>query len=134
MPHDAYQHIGDYMMPLFPPQPSDLGFLFGTRHGVPEFCEAAYALWREGMFQRLLVSGGTTGGQARSEAELIGEFNFLQQIAQAFSGALQRAAVQRIGSVFGEGIKSEFHDMTSWLPQRWPVRPMRSRTHMDVTA
>ena len=73
MPNDAFQHIGDYMMPLFPPQPSDLGFLFGTRHGVPEFCEAAYALWREGMFQHLLISGGKTGGQPLSEAELIGQ-------------------------------------------------------------
>ena len=73
MPNDAFQHIGDYMMPLLPPLPSDLGFLFGTRHGVPEFCEAAYALWREGMFQHLLISGGKTGGQPLSEAELIGQ-------------------------------------------------------------
>lgn len=73
VPDDAYQRIGDYMMPSFPPQPSDLGFLFETRHGVPEFCEAAHALWQQGMFQRLLVSGGKTGGHARSEAEFIGE-------------------------------------------------------------
>jgi len=73
MSHDAFQPIGDYMMPSFPPQPSDLGFLFGTRHGVPEFCEAALALWRAGMFRHLLVSGGRTGGQSTTEAELIGE-------------------------------------------------------------
>jgi len=40
---------------------------------VPEFCEAAYSLWREGMFQHLLISGGKTGGQPLSEAELIGQ-------------------------------------------------------------
>jgi uncharacterized SAM-binding protein YcdF (DUF218 family) len=67
------QRIGDYMMPAFPPQPSDLGFLFGTRHGIPEFCAATHALWTEGMFKRLLVSGGRTGGQARAEADIIGE-------------------------------------------------------------
>lgn len=67
------QLIADYMMPVFPASPSDLGFLFGTRHGVPEFCEAAYALWRDGMFRRLLVSGGRTRGMPESEAELIGE-------------------------------------------------------------
>lgn len=67
------QRIADYMMPAFPPAPSELGFLFGTRHGVLQFCDTAHALWRQGMFRRLLVSGGATGGQARTEAELIGE-------------------------------------------------------------
>jgi uncharacterized SAM-binding protein YcdF (DUF218 family) len=67
------QRIADYVMPAFPPAPSDLGFLFGTRHGVAEFCEAAHALWQGGMFKRLLVSGGATAGQPRPEAEVIGE-------------------------------------------------------------
>lgn len=67
------QHIADYMMPACPPRPSDLDFLFGTRHGVAEFCQATLALWEQGMFKRLLVSGGRTGGIARSEAAIIGE-------------------------------------------------------------
>lgn len=67
------QHIAGYMMPSFPPRPSDLGFLFGTRHGVDEFCRTTLALWEQDMFKCLLVSGGRTGGLARSEAELIGE-------------------------------------------------------------
>jgi uncharacterized SAM-binding protein YcdF (DUF218 family) len=67
------QRIAEYTMPVFPARESDLGFLFGTRHGIPEFCEAACSLWREGMFKRLLVSGGKTGGSARAEAEIIGE-------------------------------------------------------------
>ncbi len=67
------QGIADYVMPSFPASPSDLGFLFGTRHGVPEFCEATYKLWQDGMFSRLLVSGGLTGGSPVAEAELIGE-------------------------------------------------------------
>lgn len=71
MPPSEFQRIGDYMMPPFPAQPSDIGFLFGTRHGVEQFCEAAWRLWRDGMFSRLLVSGGKTGGQPRAEAEVI---------------------------------------------------------------
>jgi uncharacterized SAM-binding protein YcdF (DUF218 family) len=67
------QLIADYMMPAFPPRRSDLGILFGTRHGIPEFCETAYKLWAGGMFERLLVSGGRTGDLVRSEAEIIGE-------------------------------------------------------------
>jgi uncharacterized SAM-binding protein YcdF (DUF218 family) len=65
--------IAEYMMPSLPPSPSDLGFLFGTRHGVQEFCEATRALWHEGMFSRLLVSGGQTMGLPKAEAEVIGE-------------------------------------------------------------
>jgi uncharacterized SAM-binding protein YcdF (DUF218 family) len=67
------QHIAEYMMPEFPARRSDLGFLFGTRHGVPEFCQAAYALWQQGMFKHLLVSGGQTGDLARVEADIIGD-------------------------------------------------------------
>lgn len=65
--------IGRYVMPPFPPCPSDLGFLFGTRHGVPEFCDAAYRLWQDGMFRRLLVSGGRTGGLPFAEADVIAD-------------------------------------------------------------
>lgn len=60
-------------MPSFPVCVSDLGFLFGTRHGVPEFCEVAHGLWQEGMFSRLLVSGGRTGSSPRAEADVIAE-------------------------------------------------------------
>jgi hypothetical protein len=73
MNHKDLQLIADYMMPVLPPRRSDLGLLFGTRHGVPEFCEAAYALWVDGMFERLLVSGGAAGKQVRTEAEIISE-------------------------------------------------------------
>jgi hypothetical protein len=54
MSHDDLKRIAQYIMPSFPPRVSDLGFLFGTRHGVPEFCEAAYGLWQRGMFKHLL--------------------------------------------------------------------------------
>jgi uncharacterized SAM-binding protein YcdF (DUF218 family) len=67
------ERIADYMMPVFPARRSDLGFLFGTRHGIPEFCSAAYTLWQEGMFKRLLISGGRTADLERAEAEIIGE-------------------------------------------------------------
>jgi DUF218 domain len=67
------QLIAEYMMPSLPACPSDLGFLFGTRHGVPKFCEATYALWQDGMFSRLLVSGGQTAGLPQAEAEIIAE-------------------------------------------------------------
>jgi uncharacterized SAM-binding protein YcdF (DUF218 family) len=65
--------IADYVMPQVEEGRADLGFLFGTRHGVEEFCAAAHALWRRGMFPKLLISGGATGGQARPEAEVIAE-------------------------------------------------------------
>jgi uncharacterized SAM-binding protein YcdF (DUF218 family) len=73
MLHANLQSIADYVMPSFPARASDLGFLFGTRHGVPEFCEAAYKLWQDGMFSRLLISGGRTRSMPLAEAEVIAE-------------------------------------------------------------
>lgn len=63
--------IADYVMPDIPEQGADLGFLFGTRQGVEEFCLTAHSLWQRKMFDRLLISGGATRGQADTEAEVI---------------------------------------------------------------
>lgn len=65
--------ISSYIMPALPLRPAKLGFLFGTRHGVEEFCRETHALWQRGMFQRLLVSGGATAGQEKPEALVIAE-------------------------------------------------------------
>lgn len=73
MSDDDLQRIGKYVMPSFPACVSDLGFLFGTRHGVTEFCEVARELWDKGMFRRLLVSGGRTGSSPLAEADVIAE-------------------------------------------------------------
>jgi uncharacterized SAM-binding protein YcdF (DUF218 family) len=63
--------IADYVIPTVAEGRADLGLLFGTRHGVEEFCAAAYALWQRGMFPKLLVSGGASAGLAEPEAEAI---------------------------------------------------------------
>ena len=73
MTADDLLSISNYVMPVLPLHPARLGFLFGTRHGVEEFCTETHALWQHGMFERLLVSGGATAGQARPEALVIAE-------------------------------------------------------------
>lgn len=73
MTADDLLSISRYVMPALPLEPAALGFLFGTRHGVEEFCRDTHALWERGMFERLLVSGGATAGQARPEALVIAE-------------------------------------------------------------
>jgi len=65
--------VADYIMPDIPEQRADLGFVFGTRQGVQEFCLTAHSLWQRKMFDRLLISGGATRGQAETEAEVIAE-------------------------------------------------------------
>jgi uncharacterized SAM-binding protein YcdF (DUF218 family) len=65
--------ISRYVMPALPLHPAKLGFLFGTRHGIDEFCLQTHALWQRGMFETLLISGGVTAGQACPEAEIIAE-------------------------------------------------------------
>jgi uncharacterized SAM-binding protein YcdF (DUF218 family) len=64
-------YIANYVMPPVSEGKADLGLLFGTRHGVDEFCAAAHALWQRGLFPKLMVSGGSTAGQAEPEAEVI---------------------------------------------------------------
>lgn len=73
MTADDLIRISRYVMPALPAQPSALGFLFGTRHGVAEFCQETYVLWQAGMFGKLLISGGATAGDARPEAAVIAE-------------------------------------------------------------
>jgi uncharacterized SAM-binding protein YcdF (DUF218 family) len=65
--------IADYVMPDIPEKRADLGFLFGTRQGVEEFCLTAHSLWQRKMFDRLLISGGATHGKPETEAEVICE-------------------------------------------------------------
>lgn len=65
--------IADYIMPDIPEQKADLGFVFGTRQGVEEFCLTVHSLWQREMFDRLLISGGATRGQSETEAEVISE-------------------------------------------------------------
>ena len=48
--------------------PADLLFVFGTRHGVPEFVAEAARLWREGFYRHAIVSGGATRGDPEPEA------------------------------------------------------------------
>jgi uncharacterized SAM-binding protein YcdF (DUF218 family) len=70
---DDLLSISRYVMPALPLRPAKLGFLFGTRHGIDEFCLETHALWQRGMFEMLLISGGATAGQPRPEAEIIAE-------------------------------------------------------------
>jgi uncharacterized SAM-binding protein YcdF (DUF218 family) len=73
MTADDLLSISNYVMPALPLQPAKLGFLFGTRHGVEEFCLETHSLWQRGMFEHLLVSGGPTAGQEKPEALVIAE-------------------------------------------------------------
>lgn len=68
-----FAFIADYMMPEIGEGKADLGFLFGTRHGVEEFCIAAHGLWQRRMFPKLLISGGATAGQKEAEANVIAD-------------------------------------------------------------
>lgn len=54
-----------------PVEPADLLFVFGTRHGVDAFVEAAADLWRRGYFRHAIVSGGLTPGDVLDEATVL---------------------------------------------------------------
>lgn len=109
MSDDDLQNIAKYIMPSIPACASDLGFLFGTRHGVPEFCEVAHFLWQNGMFSRLLVSGGRTGSSPLAEAEIIAEARAAE--------VMDRAAIESI-VVIGKICSTRRYLMT--LQRHWP--------------
>jgi hypothetical protein len=54
-----------------PLKPADLLFVFGTREDVGRRVDEAFRLWREGLFQWSIVSGGVTPGSERSECEIV---------------------------------------------------------------
>jgi uncharacterized SAM-binding protein YcdF (DUF218 family) len=54
-----------------PLKPADLLFVFGTREDVGRRVDEAVRLWREGLFQWSIVSGGATPGSGCSECEII---------------------------------------------------------------
>lgn len=70
---EDFDAIARYVMPVTPLEPADVALLFGTRHGVEEFCDETMRLWREGYFKKLIISGGCTAGQDVAEAKLIAE-------------------------------------------------------------
>lgn len=113
MSHDDLQRIAGYVMPSFPARASDLGFLFGTRHGVAEFCEVAHGLWQKGMFSRLLVSGGRTGSFPLAEADMIAERLVGLGMPEA-ALILERAATNTGENVrFGRATVAEVTDLAA---------------------
>ncbi|MEM1130605.1 MAG: YdcF family protein [Pseudomonadota bacterium] len=65
--------ITAYQLVRTPIAPADLCLVFGTRHGVREFADAALGLWRGGHTRRFVVSGGATQGIAETEADIIAD-------------------------------------------------------------
>lgn len=108
-----YKAITNYLIPNLPPQPSDLCFLFGTRHGVPAFCETAWSHWQQGMYARLLVTGGPTCGIARSEADIIADR--LVQLGMPASALILETQAMNTGEnvIFGRKAASEVLGATS---------------------
>lgn len=101
MSPDDLRLIAGYMMPEVPLLPSDLGFLFGTRHGVEQFCGATLALWQRGMFHTLLISGGATAGDPEPEAEAIARR--LEQLGMPRTAMILETAAANTGDnvIFG---------------------------------
>lgn len=65
--------INSYLLVRTELEPADLGFVFGTRHGVEKFCDETARLWHEGYFPRVHVSGGLTPGDTRTEAAIMAD-------------------------------------------------------------
>lgn len=105
--------ISQYVMPEVPLIKCDIAFLFGTRHGVEEFCTETYDLWRRGMFRKVLISGGYTAGACESEAEVISAR--LRQLGIPMSDLILENAATNTGQnvIFGLTKLAEAMDISS---------------------
>ncbi|MFZ3032929.1 MAG: YdcF family protein [Parvibaculum sp.] len=63
--------INRYLLVRTEIEPADLCFVFGTRHGALEFADETARLWHERYFPHVLISGGVTPGDTRSEASVM---------------------------------------------------------------
>jgi uncharacterized SAM-binding protein YcdF (DUF218 family) len=73
MTNEQFRTIGAYIMPEMPAVRSDLALIFGTRHGVEEFCSGIFSLWQAKMFSKAIVSGGQTASLESVEAQVIAD-------------------------------------------------------------
>ncbi len=105
--------IGGYVMPKVPLLKCDIAFVFGTRHGVDEFCIETYDLWRRGMFEKILISGGCTGNHHESEADVISVK--LEQLGVPTSHLILEKSAQNTGQnvVFGMAKLADVMDVSS---------------------
>jgi hypothetical protein len=67
------ENIIAYVAPEVRLFPTKFALVFGTRHGVPQFAEETCALYRQGYFTNLVISGGATGQNDDSEASVLYE-------------------------------------------------------------
>jgi len=70
---EELEDIANYVMPDIPEQRADLAIVFGTRHGVADFCVSIHSLWVRGMFRRAVISGGKTQSCNDAEAQVIAD-------------------------------------------------------------
>lgn len=84
--------INAYLLVRTEIEPADLCFVFGTRHGVVEFADETARLWHEGYFPHVLVTGGATPGDTRTEAAVMRDLLIERGVAARAILVEERAA------------------------------------------
>jgi uncharacterized SAM-binding protein YcdF (DUF218 family) len=65
------EEIRRYVMVKTPIEPADLAFVFGTRHGIPNFADEIAEYWRQHFFPWILIAGGPTKGETLPESDAL---------------------------------------------------------------
>lgn len=71
MTPEEIKQIEKYIMPETAINFAELAIVFGTRHGIDEFCIETHRLWKNDLFKWLIVSGGKTMNHPETEASII---------------------------------------------------------------
>ena len=65
------EEIRRYVMVKTPLEPADLAFVFGTRHGIPNFADKIADYWQKHFFPWILIAGGPTKGETEPESDAL---------------------------------------------------------------
>ena len=71
--HEKRQQIIAYVAPHVSLFPTKFALVFGTRHGVRKFAEEILSLYRQGYFEKVIISGGVIDQSRRSEASILSQ-------------------------------------------------------------
>jgi uncharacterized SAM-binding protein YcdF (DUF218 family) len=71
--YEKREKIISYLCPCVSLFRTRYAFIFGTRHGISNFVEDTLSLYRQGLFENLIISGGITEHGISSEARIISQ-------------------------------------------------------------
>jgi len=132
------EEIRRYVMVKTPLEPADLAFVFGTRHGIPNFADEIADYWQRHFFPWILIAGGPTKGETLPESDALKDAltcrgippdriicercstNTGENVEFSLPILHQHLDIQKIGSLIAVGKISSSRRYLMTLERHWP--------------